>query len=311
MNNTQEKFSISEYPKSGCNWMKKEFKEIRSPRVKKTGSFIMPEVVKLFYKSLKEQLGGSKAFRLFLRASTVGHIFDKPAWHPEYFSLTNERQEELYKSIFKKTTFFIILFNILRKKHGDEKADKIIADAINPCTLAYMKKVYKPVENCTSIRPWWEQSVDYIADLPEDNRGLDGTVYMAEDMSEIKWHATRCATAEVFRAYGLKLSMSHMCMTDHIIYHTLFPGVMFKRTSCIGIGDSFCDHHAWPKSSKDIGNEETQYGDSHHFEGGREYVRYWEKYAKSFLFGSEEEWEGYADNNIQKTIERTDFQENR
>ncbi len=287
MNQNQEQFSITERPMSGCEWTQKEFAEIRSPRVKKARSFLIPEVLGLFYRSLQKELGKGSALWLFLRALTIGYIFDKPTWHPEYFDLTSKKQKDLYKSIFDRAMFYFVTFNILKKKYGDEKADQIIANTINPATLAYMKRVYKPVENCTSIEAWWEQSVDYIADLPEDNLGLDGTVYIAEDMSELKWHTTRCATAEVFRAYGLKLTMSHMCMTDHITFHTFFPDIMFKRDNCIGVGDSFCDHHAWVKTRRDVGNEESQYGDCHHFEGGREYVRYWEEYAKGYLFGKE------------------------
>lgn len=300
MNKNQEKFSISERPMSGCKWKKNEFADIRSKRVTKTNSFTTPEVLVLFLRSLQNQLGKSRGFWIFFRASTIGFIFNKPKWHPEYFNLTSKKQEELYKTVFKKATFFFILFDILKVKYGEVKADETIAKVINPATLSYMKKVYKPVENCRGIGSWWEQSVDYIGDLPEDNLGLDGAVYLAEDMSEIKWHTTRCATAEVFRAYGLKLTMSHMCMTDHITYHTFFPGVMFKRTNCIGAGDTFCDHHAWTKLVQDVGNEETQYGDCDHFDGGYEYVRYWEKYAKSYLFGSLEEWQKYADNIYRK-----------
>ncbi|MBT6338589.1 MAG: hypothetical protein HOJ48_04765 [Desulfobacula sp.] len=298
MKNDQDQFSITERPLSGCQWMLKEFAEIRSPRVKKTQSFLIPEVLGLLYKSLRKELGKSRAFRLVLRTSTMGYVFNRPLWHPEYFKLTDKKQEMFYKNIFKKAMLYFIMFNLLKKEHGDEKADKIIANIINPATIAYMKRVYRPVGKCTTIEPWWEQSVDYIADLPEDNQGLEGTVYMAEDLSELKWHNIRCATAEVFRAYGLKLTMSHMCMTDHITYHTFFPGLMFKRTSCIGVGDAFCDHHAWVKTPDDMGKEEVQYGDCDHFEGGREYVRYWEEYAKGYLFGSKEKWQRYAEKSM-------------
>ena len=73
---------------------------------------------------------------------------------------------------------------------------------------------------------------------------------------------------------------------------------MFKRTNCIGVGDSFCDHHAWVKALDDVGNEEIQYGDCDHFEGGREYVGYWEEYAKGYLFGSREAWRRYAEDSL-------------
>lgn len=293
-------FSISDRPKSGSKWLRREFKDIRSPRVQKTKSFMMPKVLKLFYQSLERVLGKQETFLLCLKAMSIGYTFYKPEWRPDQFELASPLQEKMYQKIFDKALFYFILFNILKEKYGDEKADKIIADTINPCTLEYMKQVYQPVDDCVGIEAWWQQSVDYIADLPEDNLGLDGTVYMAEDMSEIKWHTTRCATAEVFRAYGLKLTMSHMCMSDHITYHTFFPGIMFKRTHCIGVGDAFCDHHAWPKSFADIGNEESQYGDCHHFEGGRDYVRYWEAYAKEFVFGSQVEWQTYANRIYQR-----------
>ncbi|MCP4578972.1 MAG: hypothetical protein GY846_22075 [Deltaproteobacteria bacterium] len=73
---------------------------------------------------------------------------------------------------------------------------------------------------------------------------------------------------------------------------------MFKRTNCIGVGDSFCDHHARVKALDDVGNEEIQYGDCGHFEGGREYVEYWEEYAKGYLFGSREAWRRYAEDGL-------------
>jgi hypothetical protein len=298
MENDQDQFFISERPQSGCAWVLKEFAEIRSPRVKETHSFLIPEVLLLMFKSLKAELGWSRALLLLLYAATLGFIFHKPTWHPEYFDLTGKPQEDFYKKIFKKATFYFVLFNILRKERGEEEADRMVSKIINPATLAYMTRTYKPVENCTTVEPWWKQSVDYIADLPEDNLGLDGTVYMAEDLSELKWHTIRCATAEVFRAYGLKRTMSCLCMNDHITYHTFFPGLMFKRTHCIGVGDAFCDHHAWVKRPEDAGNEEIQYGDCHHFEGGREYVRHWEAFAKAYLFGSEQEWERYAQRNM-------------
>jgi hypothetical protein len=77
-------------------------------------------------------------------------------------------------------------------------------------------------------------------------------------------------------------------MTDHKTCHTFFQGTMFKRAGCIRVGDLFSDHHAWVETPEDKGNEEMQYGDCDHFEGGREYVGYCEKYAKGYLFGSQE-----------------------
>ncbi len=300
MDTIQDQFSISKQPRSGCRWEKNEFAEIRSPRVKKTKSFFLLEVIASLFQSLQKELGIFGVFWLFLKASTVGYLFYSPKWHPEYFRYERENQEKYYKECYDHSKFFIIVLNVLARKHGEKEADRILADSIMPCTLAYMKQTYQPVENCTSIEPWWEQSVDYIGDMPENNQGLDGTVYIAEDRSELKWHTEKCAHAEVFWAYGLKRMVSCMCMGDHITFHTLFPGMIFKRTSCIGTGDSFCDHYARMKTSEDIGNQESQYGDCHHFEGGREYVRYWEEYAKGYFFGSKEKWQRFADNEIKK-----------
>ncbi len=295
MNNNQELFSISERTESGCKWQKKQFSEIRSLRVTTCKSFFIPEVMTLFLKSLQEKLGKMVGFWIFLRASTIGFIFNRPKWHSEYFAIANKKQESFYKHCFKKSMFLFIIFNILKKKHGAKEADKIIADSLMPCTLAYMKMTYKPVKDWPQLEAWWEQSVDYIGDMPEDNQGLDGTVYIAEDKSELKWHTVKCAHAEVLMAYGLKRTTACMCMADHITYHTLFPGIVFKRNNCIGVGHPFCDHHARVKKPEDIGNEEIQYGDCLKFEGGREYVRYWEEYAKSYFFKDKKEWKRYAD----------------
>ncbi|MCP4614291.1 MAG: L-2-amino-thiazoline-4-carboxylic acid hydrolase [Planctomycetes bacterium] len=295
----KDQFSIPELSKSGSEWIKTSFPEIRSTRVQKAHSFV--SLVSSFTKALQNELGKINGILFMIKTFTIGHIFYKPKWQPELYNFSTKKQKAFYKYLFKKEfTTLIIMFRLLAKKYGEKKADEILANIMAPVTVAVMGKTFTGDDGCTSIQPWWQNGIDYIADLAEDNNGLEGDIYIAKDNSELKWNATKCVLADILKVYGLDKTLISMCMGDHIAAHTLFPGMVFSREHCMCVGDSFCDHHARVKDSQDIGNEDAQFGDLCKIEGGIEFVKQWEDYAKSYYLGSEEKWQEYADNSIKK-----------
>jgi hypothetical protein len=111
-----------------------------------------------------------------------------------------------------------------------------------PVVLDMMKTKYHPVENIDSVEVWLRQARSYLGEEIEKDMGFDGTLYLAEDKSELRLHVTRCVNMQMLREYGLTYTAAALCMCDHITYHTVFPNLVFKRTHTLAIGDKFCDH---------------------------------------------------------------------
>jgi hypothetical protein len=83
-------------------------------------------------------------------------------------------------------------------------------------------------------------------------------------------------------------------MCDHIIYHTVFPNLIFKRSRTLAMGDSFCNHEFRViKNNDQIQNEEC-YSDCARVQEIRQFVKEWEEKAKEMFFGSRIEWKKYV-----------------
>jgi hypothetical protein len=290
----EEAFSIPHRSESGSEWESFSFEQWGT-RMQSEGK---PYKIKplLYLRSVKreftDKLGVKKGKQLFYKAILWDLIFKKPRWAPEKFNFSSKRQEMFYRKKFQENLPVVVLFNALKRVIGEKEADKIMANTMVPVALNMMKTKYHPVENIDSVEVWFTQARSYLGEEVEKDKGFDGTVYLAEDKSELKLHVTRCINIEVLRAYGLFFTAKALCMCDHITYHTIFPNLTFKRSHTIAIGDKFCDHEFRVKQSMKP-HDEDDYTDCNR-SGIREYVREWEDKAKEMMFGSREEWEKYV-----------------
>ncbi|MCK5130008.1 MAG: L-2-amino-thiazoline-4-carboxylic acid hydrolase [Clostridiales bacterium] len=303
MNKNQNKFTLPKSAKSGSQWTKKTFPEIKSQYKETTEKYITIKSISILLKSLQKEFGKLYGIMLFLKYLTLGYLFYKPKWQPKLFNFTSPRQEAYYKKEYK-TDFIhiIIIFEILKKKYGADEADEMVARILMPMTVHFLGLTFKPNDGYSSANPWWEKGVEYIADIAE--YGLEGYVYDAKDRSEILWNSKKCVLFDILSAHGLHKTCACTCAGDHIAAHVLYPGIVFERKHCMSVGDSFCDHHAYPKTLKDIGNEDAQFGDCDKMDGLTEFVKSWEDYAKCYWFGSIEKWQVFADSIYKKIREQ-------
>jgi hypothetical protein len=149
-----------------------------------------------------------------------------------------------------------------------------------PVVLDMMKSKYHPVTNIESVEVWLKQARNYLGIEIEKDKGFTGTMYLAQDKSELRFHVSRCAPMQILREYGLVYTASALCMCDHITYHTIFPNLIFKRTHTLAMGDKFCDHEFRLRTNDDPILNEEWYSDCARDPEIRQFVREWEDKAR-------------------------------
>ena len=288
-------FSITDRSESGAKWEVQSFEQWASRMHSESKPYkIKPlNYLRSVKKEFMRNLGIKKGSSIFFKAILWDFFFKKPKWAPEKFTLISKRQEIFYRKKFNENLPIIVLFQALAQEIGERKADRIIAQTLIPVVLDMMKTKYHPVENIESVEVWLRQARSYLGEEINKGKGFDGTLYVAEDKSELRLHVTRCANMEMLRKYGLTYTATALCMCDHITYHTVFPNLVFKRTHTLAIGDKFCDHEFRITKSTKLNYDEDNYSDCNR-SGTREFVREWEEKAKELMFGSRAEWEEYA-----------------
>ena len=288
-------FSITNRSESGAEWETLSFEQwaSRMHSESKPYKFNPLNYLRSVKEAFIQNLGFKTGTSMFYKAILWDLLFKKLQWSPEKFNLTNKRQEMFYKKKFKENLLAIVLFQTLAREIGEREADRIIANTMVPIVLDMMKARYHPVENIDSVEVWLRQARSYLGEEIKKDTGFDGTLYLAEDKSELRLHVTRCVNMEMLREYGLSYTAAALCMCDHITYHTVFPNLVFKRSHTLAIGDKFCDHEFRIRKSVKLNHDEDDYSDCNRC-GIREFVREWEEKAKELMFGSQAEWEKHA-----------------
>jgi len=269
-------FSITDSSESGAEWETLSFEQWASRMHSESKPYkIKPlNYLRAVKQEFIQNLGVKKGKSIFYKAIVWDFLFKKPQWAPEKFNLTSKRQEMFYRKRFNENLPVIVLFQALSREIGEREADRIIANTMVPVVLDMMKTKYHPVENIDSMEVWLRQARSYLGEEIRKDTGFDGTLYLAEDKSELRLHVTRCVNMEMLREY-------------------VFPNLVFKRTHTLAIGDKFCDHEFRIKKNVIPDHDEDDYSDCNR-SGMREFVREWEEKAKELMFGSREEWEKYS-----------------
>jgi hypothetical protein len=263
-----------DFAKSGSNL---EEVEMLAPR----GGERMPSmswpVMKATTMSLFRQTGALRGMGLLLKTNTWGMIVNKPKWHPEYFDIEDEEEEQVYKKYFKLLAPIIMMYENLKRQYGEYLADEKMASMAIPMQLALYPQFGWMPEDKTDIWQWRQVTADAYG-----NRAYECTQWIAKDKTEFRMHWTKCVPVTIFKAYGLHAYAENVCLTDHVYMGCLAPEVIFSRTHTIGAGDSYCDHTIRLPLNKDDRKGEADYADCLKVKGGRERVRHWEEVYKRF-----------------------------
>lgn len=293
---SKDDFSIAKSSKTGSEWEVFTFEQLASkiPFDGKPYKVKFLRYLKSLCKIIVRYLGARAGLLLFLRIILFDLVFKKPVWDKSKFDIFSKAQEDFYKKKYCENIPIIVFYYAIAKKIGNDEADRLIAETMVPVVLDMMKSKYHPVANIESVEVWLKQARNYLGIEIEKDKGFQGTIYLAQDKRELRFHVTRCAPMQILRAYGLIYTASALCMCDHISYHTVFPNLIFKRTHTLAMGDNYCDHEFQVRNSDDpILNDEC-YSDCARDPEIRQFVREWEEKAKEVFFGSKEDWEKYA-----------------
>jgi len=118
-----------DYARSGS---KLEEVEMLTPRgVERMPSMSLP-VMKATTKSLFRQTGALRGMGLLLKTNTWGIIANKPKWHPEYFDIKDEEEEQVYRKYFKLLAPIIMMYDNLQRQYGEYLADEKMANVAIP-----------------------------------------------------------------------------------------------------------------------------------------------------------------------------------
>jgi predicted nucleic-acid-binding Zn-ribbon protein len=127
------------------------------------------------------------------------------------------------------------VFALMERDFGREKAEAILAEAVEADAVAAGRRVAEGVPKDKTLRA-------FIAVQPLWTAGgaLD-QVITAESDSEYAYTVTRCAYAEMYDRLGLKdLGEILSCRRDAKFIQGVDPAIEFERTSTIMAGDSEC-----------------------------------------------------------------------
>jgi len=183
-------------------------------QVKNMPTTFQLDIIKGIYHVLAEEFGKKVAFILLLKAIFWDMLFNKPKWDPEIFTFKNKAEEKHYKNKFKELSIFIILFENIERKYGQEKAQETSAKIAVPASVPYLAKTFKSIPNLTDIDQFRQLMANYLG----DGMGFAWTEKVSEDKTEVQYNFTQCVYIEILRAYGLVSAAASCCYCDHIIF---------------------------------------------------------------------------------------------
>lgn len=247
-----------------------------TPQRKQMPSVFNWIAIKTVAKVLFKETGFWTGMWIFLRTSFWDFIFNRPKWHPEYFELKDAKDEKHFKKIFKELLMVILIFDYLKKKYNEERANEITAQMAIPAGLPYLSGTFKSIKNLKDIDQVRQQMTDYLG----DGRGFEWTEEVSEDKTEVRYCFKKCVYIMILRAYGLKSFAGYCCLADHVIFDNVMPELVFGRKHTIGVGDTYCDHMFRIRTPKDQEKDESNYEDCHKVKGGRNAVQQWEENYK-------------------------------
>lgn len=226
------------------------------PRKKKMASALCFNTVKGLIKTLIKEMGILKGLSLLLKVLLWDLMFNKPRWHAEKFSFTSEKEAMRYKAVFDELVIMIILYNNLNRKYGEEFADKLTAKLGVPCTLPYAVKFFPKLEKVSDI----DEVRQLISDFHGEGSGYVLSEMVAEDKSEVHYCYSKCPHTAILNSYGLHAFSGYVCITDHIVFDNLMPGIVFSRSKTLGVDNDHCNHKFRIRKEDDI-QDESNYED--------------------------------------------------
>lgn len=216
------------------------------------------DIIKGIYHVLAEEVDKKTAFIMILKTVFWNIIFNKPNWEPGKFTFKDKIEEKHYKSKFKELSFFIILFENLKIKYGQEKAQEVTSKIAVPASVPYLAKTFKSIPDITDIDQLRQLMSNYLG----DGMGFTWTEKVSDDKIEVQYHFTQCVYIEILKTYGLMSAAASCCYCDHIIFDNAMPELYFKRDHCKGAGDDFCDHLFRIRAPDDAKDDNLRYIDT-------------------------------------------------
>lgn len=233
----------------------KKVKKIK-PETKEMPSVSQLNILFSLESVLAKELGHKLAIIILIKSFFWDIIFNRPKWNPELFNLPNEEIKKAYYKKFKDLLPFIMLFNRLKKRYKDEKAQMITAKVAVPASVPYLAKTFKPNPNIKNINEFRQTMRNYLG----KGTAFEWEVKVSEDEKAVQYKFTRCGYIEILRAYGMIYAASMVCYCDHIVFDSYMPELYFERNHCKGVGDNFCDHYYEIRDDKNF-DESKKYGD--------------------------------------------------
>ena len=170
----------------------------------------------------------------------------------------------------------ITIFEHLKKKYGQSRADEIVAKMAVPIALPFLSRTIHHIDGLEDIDQFRQMICDYLG----SGAGFEWEEKVSEDKTELRYRFTKCVYGEIIAAYGLKTFSVYSCLADHVIFYNVMPEIVFGRKHTITLGDGFCDHMFRIRLPEDEEKDETNYADCYKISGGRELVKNWEKNYK-------------------------------
>lgn len=237
-------------------------------------SVINLAIVRALVRCLWRDVGFFRGSWILMRSVTWDYVFYRPVWRPEHFELSGPEEERHFRKIFSQITPLIVIFENLKRRYGEDRADEITARMAIPIALPYLLATFRPGTRIESIDDIRQLTADYMG----DGTGFEWTEEVSEDRTEVRYRFTKCVYIMILKAYGLHSFAGYSCLADHVVFDNVVPDVVFGRSHTLGVGDSFCDHCFRMRTPDDRERDESNYGDCHKVKyGGRDEVRRWEK----------------------------------
>ncbi len=128
-------------------------------------------------KVLFKELGVFRGLWVLLRVAFWDIVFNRPEWHAEYFEFKDAGEERHFKKVFDEIIVLLLIFNYLKEKYGEDRADEITSRMAIPTALPYLLKTFHHIENLTDIDQLRQLFADYIG----EDSGFEWTEEVSED----------------------------------------------------------------------------------------------------------------------------------
>lgn len=197
------------------------------------------DTIKVMMKFMGKEVGLINTLILLFKSWVIDLIFSPPRWNEKLFIFDNEKQKKLYRNKFKSDGLYLIpVFNNLKKKFGEVKANEIMARVTIIASIPFLSKVFQPIPDIKHIDEFRQQMSDYLGGIYDEYM----EEWVSEDNTEVRYRFNRCPHIEIWKAYGAKSLAAAACMADHVVFDNIIPQLVFSRTCTIGVGDNYCDH---------------------------------------------------------------------